>query len=164
MDESSPDDPITPARSLSLRSGGHVALIDQGAEERLEIRARDGSCMLAVRLTDAGPVLSLSGASLEISATERIDLSCDSFQLRSREANIKIDGDLQEQVGGEVVRRAEGDARLSARNLRCEADGDVSLLANDDVRASGERVLLNSDEPPLPLSLEEYRARRQSSD
>ena len=38
--------------------------------------------------------------------------------------------------------------------------GGIELRANDDVRVTGERVLLNSDDPPMPLTWEEYEARR----
>ena len=34
------------------------------------------------------------------------------------------------------------------------------LRANDDVAINGERVRLNSDDPPMPLTWEEFRARQ----
>ncbi|MFS8070399.1 MAG: hypothetical protein ACMG6S_28890 [Byssovorax sp.] len=123
--------PIGAATQVILPSGRRLeAELEPGGADVLRIRARDGQCVLTVRITDEGPVLSFSGATLELEA-RRLDVSCDDLRLR-------VGGAAVVDIGGDV------DARV----------------ANDDVALKGERVLLNSDDPPMPLSMAEYRARR----
>lgn len=133
-------------RIITLMSGRRLeASLDAGGADVLHIRAHDGRCVLSVRVTDEGPVLSFSGAALELAATRTLDLSCADLRLRAT-------GDAAIEIGGELV--------TTARSMALEArTGGIVVKANDDLDLKGERVLLNSDDPPMPLSMEEYRAR-----
>lgn len=149
-------------RVVSLASGRSIAVTEGAAEERIEIRSTRGEIMLAVRLTEQGPVLSLTGVSLEIAASKSLALACETLDIRAtKNASIDVGGSLRERVGGSVTREAAGASSVSAREVKLEAHpGGMVLRANDDVAITGERVRLNSDDPPMPLTWEEYRARR----
>ena len=70
-------------------------------------------------------------------------------------------GDLDTRVAGRATHRIDGALRTEAQSMALAAHpGGISVEANDDVALKGERVLLNSDDPPMPLSMAEYRARR----
>jgi hypothetical protein len=121
--------------------------------------------VVSVRLTDQGPVLSLAGASLEIAATKTLSLSCDTLRIQAaHDAAVEVGGSLHERVRGSVVREAGKSARTTACEVTLEASpGGVAIRANDDVDIVGERVRLNSEDPPMPLSWEEFRARQALS-
>jgi hypothetical protein len=147
---------------LALASGRVIEVAPgPGGADVLRITARDGQCVLTVRVTDDGPVLSFTGASLELASAGTLELSCRDLRVRvDGDAAVEVAGDLRERVAGSAVREALGAASLTARSIGVEArEGGVLVKANDDVDIKGERVLLNSDDPPMPLSLEEYRAR-----
>ncbi|WP_437877335.1 hypothetical protein [Sorangium sp. So ce513] len=150
------------ARVVSLASGRSIEIAEEGAEERIQIRAAAGQLLVSIRLTDEGPVLSLSGASLEIAAAKTLSLSCDTLRIQAaQDAAVEVGGSLHERVRGSVVREAGRSARTTAREVKVEASpGGVEIRANDDVDIVGERVRLNSEDPPMPLSWEEFRARQ----
>lgn len=149
-------------QAVVLPSGRAIEVLSEPDADVLRFRAPNGECVLTIHLTDAGPVVRVTAAALEVSAPKRLSIDCEEFQLRaSGGAAIDVGGDLQERVGGSVHRVARGDAISEAQHVRVDArPGGIELRANDDVRVTGERVLLNSDDPPMPLTWEEYEARR----
>jgi hypothetical protein len=149
-------------RNVVLPSGRTIEVHSESDADVLRFRAPSGECVLTIHVTDAGPVVRLGAAALEVRAATRLSLDCDEFQLRAtKSAAIDVGGDLIERVGGSAHRVVRGEATLEARHARVEArPGGIELRANDDVRVTGERVLLNSDDPPMPLTWEEYEARR----
>ncbi len=150
--------PVRNERSLSLGNGGRIeAEADTAGIETVRIRDRAGACVLSIRMTDEGPVLSLTGAALEIAASRSLTLRSEELLVQAGRARVEVLGDLVEQVGGDVQREARGTADIRARSLALEALGsDASLRASDDVNVKGERVRLNSDDPPMPLSMAEF--------
>jgi hypothetical protein len=149
-------------RAVVLPSGRSFEVQSEANADVLRFRSSSGACVLTIHLTDAGPVVRVEAASLEVSAAKRLSLDCEEFHLRtSGAAAIDVGGDLLERVGGSVNRTAGGDAITVARHVGVDArPGGIDLRANDDIRVTGERVLLNSDDPPMPLTWEEYEARR----
>lgn len=157
-------------RSAELAAPGRFALASgrvveaspgpEGADV-LRVLARDGACVLTIEVTDAGPVLRFSAASLAIASTGSIDLACRDLHVRvGGDASIAVAGSLHERVAGDVAREAGGASSLRARDVAVTAEpGAVVVRANDDVDLAGECVLLNSEDPPMPVTLEEYRAR-----
>ncbi len=158
-----------PEPALSMRpsvvrfaSGRSMTVVDAGGEERLEVRAAGGALVVAVRLTDEGPVFSMSGASIEIDAAKKLSLRADTVHLSAKtDVSIEAGGTLYQRAGGSSVREIAGLDRASAGEMEIEVHpGGISLRANDDVDIVGERVRLNSDDPPMPATWEEHRARR----
>lgn len=138
----------------------HTIAIDEDRGS-IAISAPSGPALLEITLTPAGPLVRLSGAEVEINAPKRIALTTDRFELAAKEAELRIAGDLHEEVGGDVHRSAEGTSSLVGRDVRLTAPvGEITLDANDDVDVRGERVRLNCDDPPMPKSWEEHDRRR----
>jgi hypothetical protein len=155
--------PLAPvARVVPLASGRSIEVTEGAAEDRIQIRSTRGEVVLSVRVTDEGPVLSLAGVSLEIAASKTLALSCETLEIKAaQDASIAVGGSLRERVGGSVTREAAGVSTIAAREVKLDASpGGMVLRANDDVAITGERVRLNSDDPPMPLTWEEHRARR----
>ncbi len=154
--------PASAATTTTLPSGRRLeAELDGSGADVLRIRAHDGQCVLTVRITDEGPVLSFAGASLELDA-RRLDIACDDLRVRvAGGATLAIGGDVDTRVAGRATHRIDGALRTEAQSMALAAHpGGITVEANDDVALKGERVLLNSDDPPMPLSMAEYRARR----
>jgi hypothetical protein len=152
----------TTISTTTLPSGRRLeAELDGSGADVLRIRAHDGQCVLTVRITDEGPVLSFSGASLELDA-RRLDIACDDLRVRvGGGAALSVGGDLDTRVAGRATHRIDGALRTEAQSMALAVHpGGITVEANDDVALKGERVLLNSDDPPMPLSMAEYRARR----
>jgi len=150
-------------QAVVLPSGRAIEVQSAPDMDVLRFRAPSGECVLTIHLTDAGPVVRVAAEALEVRAAKRLSLDCEEFHLRATgTAAIDVGGDLLERVEGSVHRVARGDAIMEAQHARVEArPGGIELRANDDVRVTGERVLLNSDDPPMPLTWEEYEARRR---
>jgi hypothetical protein len=97
--EASPNPP--PVR---YRSGRTLQLVggSEGAEEGLQVFSPDGQVELSVRFTPEGPVLSFSGARLDLSQTSEVNLQCERLTLYgSRRVEVVSGGEL-------VVRGQEG--------------------------------------------------------
>lgn len=156
-------DSALPSRPSVVRlgSGRSVVVTEGGGEERLEVRAATGEIVIAVRLTDEGPVFTMSGASIEIAAAKQLSLRAESVRVQAKaDVSIEAGGDLHERVLGAAVREIGGLDRTKAAEMEVEVHpGGISLRANDDVDIVGERVRLNSDDPPMPESWEAHRAR-----
>jgi hypothetical protein len=134
---------------VKLVSGRSVVVLQGAGEERVEVRSVNGDLVLSLRLTDEGPVFSLAGASFEIGAAKSLRLTADKIHLAAR---------------GDLVLESGNTLRAGGRDVEVVAHpGEVAIRANDDVDITGERVRLNSDDPPMPQSIEEHRARHAVS-
>lgn len=143
---------ITPGVAITERAGvarlttGHsVSVVQSGSEEVVEVRSVTGQLMVSIRFGENGPVFAVSGASLEISATKDLSIHAETIHMKAR-------GDATIEAGA-MLRTAGRDVEVQAH------PGQVAITANDDVDITGERVRLNSDDPPMPQSWEEHRAR-----
>ncbi|MDI1484123.1 hypothetical protein [Polyangium sp. y55x31] len=151
-----------PARTIGLASGRSIEIEETGREEHIKVRSADGNLVLSLRLTDEGPVLSLSAVSLEIAAQKHLALKSDTLAIQtSGDATLDVGGSLHERTRGSAIREVGKASIERAREVSIEAaPGGVVVKANDDVSITGERVRLNSDEPPMPLTWEEHHARQ----
>jgi hypothetical protein len=127
--------------AVELSSGRRIEAAEvEGGGELVRIRAKDGTCMLTVELTDKGPILRFEGAALEIVAPKSLDIACGTLNIEAKET-----------------------ARITGKKVEIEAKkGSIEVVASDDVRVEGERVLLNSTDPPLPVSWEEFAERQKA--
>lgn len=107
----------------ALPSGRSVAVLADRHGERVEVRALDGALELTIEFTPTGARLHLDAVDIALRATGTVSAECDRFEVRARtEAHVSSPATTVEST-----------------------DGDLTLAAHDDVRARGERVLLNCD-------------------
>lgn len=134
---------------LTLPSGRNVRQCDvrQRADddcEAIEIRAADGRVELAIRFTEAGPVLSFESASVELRSTRDVTVECDSFAVKAREAATIEAAEVDvTSTSGELRLTGATDAWLTAEMLLLNCDREVEMAE----RASKAP---NPDEQPRP--------------
>lgn len=124
-------------QSLALASGRQIEVSTAKDGDFLTVRSQEGSCVLTVLITDAGPVLRFEAASLQVAASKSVEIACEDFRVAARN-ELALEG-----------REVDVRARL----------GGVRVRADDDVAIDGERVLLNSSDGPQQLSWEEFLQR-----
>jgi hypothetical protein len=108
-------------QGLQLDSGRQVVIHSNDNEELVEIIETEGEVILKVRLTDAGPVLSVQGARLEVKSTEALTLE-------SKRIEIKAEQELGvESKGG----------------LEIESSKGMSIHSDDEIRVVGKMIHLN---------------------
>lgn len=130
--------------ALVLASGRRVQ-VDPQDGDRINVMSPDGTFELVIAFTPAGPVLRLRAAALELSTSGELRLSCEDLAIQARRSLTINAGDLTEQIAETRTSIIGGRSRLEAHAVGIRARlGDVVLEANDDVRATGEKILLNS--------------------
>lgn len=112
---------------VTLRGGYRIETAESAEDSRLDVYAPAGGIILRMRLLPEGPVLEVEGVSLNVTTRGDLRLSAERLLLSAR-------GDAEIACGGNLTLRAE--------------TGDVRIKANDDVRLDGERIALNSPDPP----------------
>ncbi|WP_437311235.1 hypothetical protein [Sorangium sp. So ce388] len=139
--------------AVSMVSGRRYAIASEHDRDRLEIRGRNGDVVLRVEVTDAGPVLSFSGAVLELSASRRLHLSAEEISVEARgDASLEVGGSLRERVLGDHHVHVEGDERVEAAKLELQASREgAAVRAMRKIALDGERIGLNDDPAPAPF-------------
>jgi hypothetical protein len=140
--------PLSPALSDSaaliqrqLPSGRSLALRASLSGEEIEIRSPQGELDLRITLTDAGPVVSLRAARLELDAPA-VAVRCQTFAVSaSSEVSLSSGGALN-LTADELRAKTEHDIHLNGAYVRlnCDADAVVdvsSLIAPTDSAAPG---------------------------
>ncbi|MFO0616738.1 MAG: hypothetical protein U0414_29360 [Polyangiaceae bacterium] len=115
-------------------SGRVVVLRMEGrsSSEELTVYGRGGDVELAVRFTEAGPVLSFKGARLELESAGAVAVDCEDFEVRARR-------DVRVHAGRDLVQHASGEGRIEAeRDLWI--DGEMVLVNCDRERELEERA------------------------
>jgi len=130
--------------ALVLASGRRID-VDPADGERINVTSPDGMFELAVIFTAAGPVLRLSAAAIELRTSGALRLDCEDLAIDARGSVAIRAGSLTEEIEGARSIAVGGRSTLEAHAVGIRARlGDVALDANDNVRATGEKILLNS--------------------
>jgi uncharacterized protein (DUF2345 family) len=108
-------------RDLQLDSGRQILVHSDEKGELLEIVERGGEVVMAVRLTEEGPIVSVQGARLELKSTE-------SIALEAKKVTIKAEK--------EAVVKSEG-------SLDIASSKKMGIKSGDDIRVVGKMIYLN---------------------
>ena len=111
-----------PSATIMLTSGRRYD-VEAGAEaDRLVIRSQAGDVVLRIEVTDGGPVLSFSGASLDLTASQRLRLAAPEITVEATgDVSLAVGGSLRETVGGDHHTNVAGDERVEATNVQLQA-------------------------------------------
>lgn len=142
-------------RDFTSASGLRYQLVaGERGDDSLTVHGSDGRLVLSVMLTEAGPVLSVSGAAIVIEGTRALRLAAPEIELRSTGATtISTGGDLRATVGGDCHLRSEGDQRCEARAIEVQASqGHVGVRAVAGITLDGDHIGLNDEPLPRPFA------------
>jgi hypothetical protein len=129
-----------PGQAIELAGRHRIEVHQEGDGHVVRLVIPDGSTPISIEVTSRGVVLKIDGPGIALQASGALSLSADRLSLRGRQGvEIASDGDLQLAVAGELHSHA------AAHVVRAER-GCVDVKASDDVRLSGERVMVNCDE------------------
>ncbi len=106
---------------MQLESGRQVMVHSSEKDELIEIAESDGEIIMKVRMTDDGPVISVSGAHLELKSTETIALEAKKIKIKAKE---------------KVVVESKG-------GLEIDSSKKISIQSGDDIRVVGKKIYLN---------------------
>ena len=99
----------------SLPSGRSVVVRVDGGREELEVRSPSGDVEVRITLTEAGPVVSLRGARLELESPDAVAINCRKFEVNTTEGTeLKSAGAVRIE-GQEMNLRTEDDMRLKGK-------------------------------------------------
>jgi hypothetical protein len=111
-------------RGQVLPSGRTITLKVSEAGEELQIRSATGHIEVCITLGDAGPVVRLSGARLELEAPHTIALHCRRLEVNTEDRiHLKSAGSLE--FGGQEMRvQTTGDIHLNGDVIRLNCSPD----------------------------------------
>jgi hypothetical protein len=116
-----------------------IAPIDKGGDA-LRLIAPDGSIPLIVNITSQGVELQISSLGISLHTSGDLIISADHLRLEGRNGLALASGsDLDLTAAHDLNSRAQ------AQMIAAE-QGGVDVRASDDVKLSGERVMVNCDE------------------
>ena len=128
---------LDPAQARHTFASGREVALHGAQQDHLVVRSPTGQVELTVRFTEQGPVLSFSGAAIDLVSPGAVSLDCGSLRIHARDG-------IALETGGDIVQSARGALRAEADDVSLRSRvGDLKLAANDDVIVEGERIRLN---------------------
>lgn len=105
-----------------MASGRSIEVSSGPGGEQIEVRSPDGTVEIRIALTPQGPVLSVSGAKLEINATESVSLNCRDLSINTTGSmNLTSQGSVGIHAAADVTVKSQGNTDIDAQvvNLNC---------------------------------------------
>lgn len=103
---------VAAAAERVLPSGRSVVVRLSGRNEELEIRSPRGEVEVCITLTDAGPVVKLRGARLELESPDAVAIACRRFEVQTTEGT-RLDN--------------AGDVQITGRELHVQTTSDIHM-------------------------------------
>lgn len=147
-------DAPTPAATVVLTSGRRYELEAGAVADKLVVRSSGGEIVLRIQVTDAGPLLSFTAASVDLVAGERLHIGAREVSIEAAaDISIATGGSLRESIAGDHHTKVRGDERLEAANVQVQASsGAVGVRAMKHIALDAEHVGLNDDPAPQPFA------------
>lgn len=143
------------ARADVVLASGRRYELEAGADaDRLVVRGRGGEVVLRIEVGEHGPVLSFTGATVELAASKALRLSGEEVSVTAtRDLDLRAGGDVREAIGGDHHTRVDGAERLEARAVEVQASAEhLRMKAMKGIRLDAEHVGLNDDPAPAPFA------------
>jgi hypothetical protein len=108
-------------RTLDLAHGRRLAVRRADGAEVVEVREPGGEVCLSVEITPSGAVLRLTGARLELAATEEVSIAAPAVRIAAETAA----------------------SLTSAGTLAVESEEDMRVHSEGEIRVTGRMIHLN---------------------
>lgn len=104
---------LVAGESRSLSDGRTVLIREDSSGEQIEICSPNGEVEVSIAITEAGPVVRLSGAHLELNGTDSVTVKTRCFDVQASEtARVHADGHLTLTSGLDTRMVAEGEVHV----------------------------------------------------
>jgi hypothetical protein len=101
------------SREHPLPLGRRVVVHVGGSDAAIEVRSPEGEIEVRIEVTQAGPVVRLRGARLEIESPDAVAVRCQRLEIAASErAEIRSEGDVKVAAGGAMDLDAKRDMKL----------------------------------------------------
>lgn len=100
---------VSDERELYLRDGRKLVVSEQGGESLVEVRGASGMLEVRIRLTEAGPVLQMESARLQLKATEAVEIEGQRVEIKGGAVKVSAEEELELD--------AEGDVRVTGKMI-----------------------------------------------
>ena len=105
-------------KRMQLNSGRQIIVHSDEKEELIQIVEAAGDVVMSVRMTDAGPVVTVRGAHLELKSTESITLEAKEIKIRAEEnASVKSKGSLEVDSAKKMDIHSDDEIRLDGKMI-----------------------------------------------
>jgi hypothetical protein len=136
------DKTLRPRASKTLKlAGQHRLVVSKSAERHtLQLVTTSGSNPITIEVTSEGIALKIEGPDIALQASGALSLSAQKLRLEGRGGvEIASGGDLRVAAEGTLTNHAGAIVNRAVR-------GCIDVKASDDVKLSGERVMVNCDD------------------
>ena len=103
---------------IQLDSGRQIIVHSDEKEELIQIVEPKGEISMTVRMTDAGPVVTVRGAHLELKSTETITLEAKEIKICAEEnASVKSKGSLEVDSAKKMDIHSDDEIRIDGKMI-----------------------------------------------
>ena len=130
---------------LKLNNLSHVRV--DHLKEEVQLVDSNNTVHLVITFTENGLELTINAKNLKINVSEQLSLSGEEINIHaSKKLSLISDGNLISEIDGSMVTHVRGDNENIARIQKVTSTlGNIEMIANDNFKVEGERVLLNCD-------------------
>jgi len=105
-------------KRMQLDSGRQIIVESTEKEELIHIVEPKGDIVMSVRMTDAGPVVTVRGVHLELKSTETITLEAKEIKIRAEEnASVKSKGSLEVDSAKKMDIHSDDEIRVDGKMI-----------------------------------------------
>ena len=150
-----PSEPLQPLSNIALQSGRTLRVVHTEGAERIEISSARGDIELRVTMTPDGPVLSLSGAKLEINSTDAVVVNCREFSVNASEGiALESRGNVALRSNAEIVTKSLGNTLIDAQIIHLNggdrSDYDDASLPAFQLPPEIAAIVAQNEQPSTP--------------
>lgn len=105
-------------KRIQLDSGRQIIVEPSEKEELIQIVEQKGDIVMSIRMTDSGPVITVSGAHLELKSMETITLDAKKVEVRAEEeATVTSKGSLEVASAKKMDIHSDGEIRIDGKMI-----------------------------------------------
>lgn len=105
------------SREVYLRDGRKLVVREEAGDQLVEIRSESGMVEVKIRLTEQGPVLQMEAVRLQLKATEAVHIESPKVEIKGTEQLTLEGGEIKLEAEQDVKVDAEGDVRVVGKTI-----------------------------------------------
>lgn len=105
-----------------------------GASEQIELRTAGGELELLISITEAGPIVSVRAAKLELHSSDTVAVNCRRLELNAAESiSLGSRGDISLRAESQLCLKSMDETFIDGKmvNLNCQERSDYQTAADE---------------------------------